>query len=154
LKMRGDSGQTIVEVAVALAVVALLGGALVSIGIASVRSSSDAKMKAEATRMAEEAIEVARHTRDAKTTSTVQELLSIASSTGCARVSADFDLVEWSCDDPEVINGIFTRAITVADDSPEGQSDRVKITVTVTWGQGRPTERVEMTTYLSKWFSG
>jgi hypothetical protein len=141
-----------VEAAVAIAILGVLATALVSIALSSVRSASDAKLKARATRLVEEAIEVARHTRDLGTTSSVQSLLNIASATEEGYACVDYDQMELtSCSGAEEdIEGIFDRFITIQPEPP-GADDQVKVVAVVEWGQARTGQVIEMTTLLSRW---
>lgn len=149
-----ELGQTIVEVAVALAILAIVGGALVAIGLASVRTATEAKLKAEATDLAVEAVEVARHMRDLGSTTSVESLLNIADAGGYAQVSSSSLELE-ACDAcTETIDEVFSRTILVSNASnPLDNRDRVLVVVTVTWGQADINQTVELRTYLSKWFA-
>lgn len=142
--------MTIVEMAVGVGLTVLLGGALASMALLAFRVSNTAKMKAEAARYAEEAIEVARHTRDSTSPSSLEILFSECVGKANCCVSADGLLYSAGCSDPEAL-GVFKRKITVTDDSVNEPNDRVLIKVEVYWAEGGLGKSVSLETYLTAW---
>lgn len=143
-----ESGMTIVEMAVGLALVAILAGSLVSMGILAIRTSNLARMKAKALRYAEEGIEIARKTRDQISPSSLGSLLSACpvDASNCCVV----DGLLFVCLLPEDLEGgIFIRTIDVGEVVGVPAEEKVLVTVEVTWQNGEKS--IDLKTFLTAW---
>ncbi len=148
-KMRSQKGQTIIEVTIALAILVILGGAVVTIGVSSVNTASQSRMQAKATRIAEEALEIARHTRDQELNGSVEGLLAMTGTNACVTSPPDLKLEACAADSPsQTVDDVFTRTIVVKQDADSGGA---LITVTITWGDAGSNKTVELETLLTEW---
>lgn len=139
--------MTIVEMAVGIALTAILGGSLISMGILAVRASNLARMKAKALRYAEEGIEVARRTRDQMSPSSIESLLDACpEGTNCCVVGGVLSSVGCGAAE-ELEGGIFSRTISVE----EIEDRKARVTVEVTWESGQKSVGLE--TFLTAWAS-
>lgn len=123
---RKESGQSLIEVLAALAVVILVVLALVMVVTTSIRNATFAKNQSLATKYAQEAIEKVRAFRDEDPDS----------------------FFAGSCLSPEDLSGFgFDQTI---DCLIEGE-DKVKVTVAVSWTDAKGEHQSALSTYLTKW---
>ena len=124
--MKKASGQSLVEMVVAISVVLIVIVALVAVTTVSVRNASFSRNQALAMRYAQEGIEEARKLRDSQ--------------------KEDVFFVNDSCSITKTI-GIFSfqRTCRLAGDKT------MTVTVVVSWTDAKGTHKSELTTHLSKW---
>ena len=141
MKPKSKSGQSLIEVLTALAVVLLVIIALIRATTSSMKGSDFSKMQVLATRYAQEGIEWIRAERDkdwdninVHTTGAPLCLMSLA----------------WSsdnCDENDYIDGTkFKRQATL---TKEGE--KVKIEVIVGWQDSSGDHQSQLSTYLTNW---
>ena len=151
-KKESESGQSLVEVVVALGVVAALAVALVTTSLVTQRASRTAKNNTQASKLAQERIEEIRALRDRK------GFTELVNNTGAAcrkLVKPSSDPVTWSlsaaspCPEPVVLDQTtFLRELVISDDSPSSPNIRV-VTVTVSWTDPGGQQKVSNVTKLS-----
>ena len=130
--MKKESGQSLIEVLAALAVVTIAILALVSITMISVRNASFAKNQSLATKYAQEAMEEARQLRNDNR----DDFFIIGGTTNTACINL-----------PPLPPSPFslTRTCSLVDGT------KMEIIVTVTWDQAGNTHQVLLKTYLTQW---
>jgi len=127
MSSRREDGQSLVEVAIAMGVAVVIIVALVSLAATSLRGAGSARNRAQAAKLANEGMEMARQVRDS------------------AATWAGFLSYPWAA---ETI-GNFTRVIAVEKDL--GTDDKAKVTVTVSWTDSAGTHPVTLVSYLTNW---
>lgn len=164
-KIQSCRGQSLVETVAALGVSVLIIGALVSLGVAALRSSGAAKNAAEAQTLVNEEMELIRAYRDRAANYDTFET-NIAN---CVNSAADLDVcdilggvgdqscyIDVSTVTPSlspresVVRGgvTFYRCLNYDVSSPSGKARVVAI---VTWEDSRGTHATVAETYLAKW---
>lgn len=120
-----SKGQSIIEVIVALSLVAIVVLALVRVTISSIQNSSFAKNQQIATQYAQEGIENAR------------------------KLKEENEVEFWSKNgsEEEIINK-FTRTVTYT--LIEG-NQKMEVQVLVTWEDTKGTHQSDLSTYLTRW---
>lgn len=120
-----SKGQSIIEVIVALSLVAIVVLALVRVTISSIQNSSFAKDQQIATQYAQEGIENAR------------------------KLKEENEVEFWSKNgsEEEIINK-FTRTVTYT--LIEG-NQKMEVQVLVTWEDTKGTHQSDLSTYLTRW---
>lgn len=124
-----NQGMSLVEMVIALSILAVAGMALVNIGLTTVAVSTSAKLKTRATALATERVEQLRACRDEKN--------QLPTLVGCGLSS------------PETIE-VFTRKTSFLP-SFFGGPDVVDIEVTVLWHERGLSKEVTLKTKLSQW---
>lgn len=136
-KKENSSGQSLLEVVVALGVTTLVLTALVSVVTVAVRNARFAKNQSLATKYAQEGIEAARTIRDRDWSQLANGIHGLF-----------WDGSQWSfsgsSDSP---SSGFTRVVDVS----EPLASQKLVTVTVSWSEGGRTHQSRLTTYLTEW---
>ncbi len=122
-----SKGQSIIEVIVALSLVAIVVLALVRVTISSIQNSSFAKDQQIATQYAQEGIENAR------------------------KLKEENEVEFWSKNgsEEETINK-FTRTVTYTP-APGEEDQKMEVQVVVTWEDTKGTHQSDLSTYLTRW---
>ena len=128
-----ESGQSLLEVVIALAVALLVVIALVRLSVTSIRNATFAKNRALATRFAQEWIEETRQVRDEEG----GEFFDAQSANDCDDIGNDPDG-----------RGIFNRT---RDCTLSGDSQTMTVTVVVFWSDAQGDHSLELTTSLTNW---
>jgi len=125
--LRLNEGQSVIEVVVALSLVAIVILALVRVTISSIQNSSFARDQQTATQYAQEGIENAR------------------------RLKEQNEIEFWgkSGSEEETINK-FERTITYTPVTGE-ENQKMEIQVVVTWENTKGTHQSDLSTYLTRW---
>ncbi len=147
MKLKSESGQSLIEVLTALAVVLLVIVALIRATTISMRSSSFSKAQAQATAYAQEAIEWIRAERDKDWNG----ISSRAGTTFCLNLESLSWLSEGLCpaDDGYTLGGRFKREATLI--SVGGEGNQVEVKVVVSWQDSSGEHQSVLTTYLTNW---
>jgi type II secretory pathway pseudopilin PulG len=141
---KNQSGQSLVEVIVAVGMMALLLVAILALVALSVKNSRLAKTRNQAVALAQEGIELMRTYRDYSWT----ELMSRANGTV-------FDLPDnWiiangltnNCPSDFPINSVFRRCVSL-----NNTTGAINVLLTVAWQEGAKIYQTEQTTQLSLW---
>lgn len=141
-----QSGQSLFEVVVALAISALVVVALVSLVSGSIRNATFSKNKSLASNYAQEAVEWLRGQRDSDVATFVTNSLT---PTWC------FANLDWNspgvCGSNANIPGTpFTRVATF-DVNVEGGKNIVEVSVDVSWTDAQGVHQIKNTTNFSDW---
>jgi len=140
MKIKSASGQGLIEVLTALAVILLVIIALVRATTISMRSSSFSKAQSQATTYAQEAIEWVRAERnkswDNITDHTPADSLCLNN-------------LSWSGGSCEfTLANRFKREISL---TSMGGGNQVEVKVIVSWQEAGGTHQSQITTYLTNW---
>lgn len=148
MKKRNNAGQTIIEIIIATAVVAIVMTALMMGLTYSIKNSSQARYKSLANQLAEEGMEFFR-----------QQRALIGWEEFNATLAANDYCVEE--DVPETLSGLSTASecegITSVGTSFERRAlvtkpgDKVRVELTVSWVDGVDTRQVELTQEFGDW---
>ncbi len=141
------SGQTLLELVIALGVVAVVITALVSAVTASLRYSQVTRYRSRAVKFAQEGVELTRKIRDEQSWSTF-----FAYTGGDGRWCLDANGV-WTDDDgngtcPIASGDEFWRSVHF---SWDGTDETMIVTVRVSWGDRGVPSTIELTTYFTQW---
>jgi len=129
-----DSGQSLIEVIAALAVMVLVILALIIVTTISIRNATFAKNQTLATKFAQEGIEEVRAYRDQNSWD-VFWLTTIGTP-----------------EETTEINDIFTKTIKYENkETSFDANDRAEVTVTVSWTDAQEDHQSVLKTYLSPW---
>lgn len=120
-----NSGQTIVEAVVAMAIITLLVTGLVIGTTVSLKSSSYARLRSKAVKYAQEGMEKVRNDRNTNWST--------------------FQAKEGSAEN-EVIDSLFTRTV-----SYEWNADHMEVTVTVKWQEGDLERSSVLSSFFTNW---
>lgn len=143
---KSTSGQTLVEVIVAIGVVVLLVTGLIVSTSMTLKASQYGKMRSLGTQYAQEAIESTRNLRD----SGWNAFFSLYGGGGVSPISWCLNKAgEWSqmvgvC--LPNIDSFYTRVVTFTWDDP-----RMKVDVAVTWVDGAKTYSSLVSTFFTQW---
>ena len=124
-----EAGQTLIEVVAGIGLLVIVVTALIGLGVIALKTSSSARNRTIAVKLANEGMELVRAARDQNTWT-------------------DFVALSWPDQDITVGSTTFTRKTTVADTSDPGKK---KITVAVEWTESSGTKSVSVTSYLTDW---
>jgi len=141
--MNNTSGQTFVEVIIIVSIVIIIITALVSGTIASLKITGYNALKSQATKYAQDGIELSRKERDASWS--VFYNRSQPPKTWCVdKVGV------WSQQSPCPVNidNTFTRSIQL---SYDGVNQRIEARVIVTWRDGAEIRSSKITTFFTNW---
>jgi type II secretory pathway pseudopilin PulG len=149
-----SSGQSFLEVIIVVAVVILMVSGLVVGTVTSLKTTNFASSKSQATKYAQEGIELARRERDASW----YEFYSQRDKTFCVNQSGTF-LSESLCSSSlnrldGASPGIFTRIVQYTwNGSPgqPGEAPRMEVTVTVSWEDGSGSHKSQLSTFFTQW---
>lgn len=130
-----ESGQSLVEVILAVAVAVIIIVALVGVTVMAIRNADFAKKKALATKYAQEWIEQARQLRDGNPSSFF---------------TAEF-IAATPCERIEDVGSIFSGIRECKDLTDDGGKKTVTIKVTISWTDSRGKHDTILTTKLSNW---
>lgn len=144
-KENHQSGQTLLELVVAIGVVAIVITALVTAVTASLRYSQATQLRSRGVKFAQEGLELTRKLRDINTWNIFQ-----AYSDGNGSWCLD-ELGTWTVDGadgncPLSTGNDFWRRIHFVWNDPV-----MEVTVTVSWGERTTSSTVELNTYFTEW---
>lgn len=139
-KLNFESGQTLIEVVVALMVTVLIIVALLAATTVAVRNSQSAQNQALSTKYAQEGMEYLRALRDKYPGQTNGQFFFVYPGNSCISLSSD---------NP---TPVFTRTFRCENATPvPGPVTKIKATVTVTWTDSKGTHKSEQVSYFTKW---
>ncbi len=138
-----QSGQTLIEVIVAIGVVVLLVMGLIVSTSVTLKASQYGKMRSLGTQYAEEAVEATRNLRDSGW-STFAAYGGVTPISWCLDKAGAWTKMVVVCS-PN-IDSLYTRAVTFTWDDP-----RMKVDVAVTWTDGAKTYTSSLSTYFTQW---
>lgn len=128
--IRGQIGQSLLEMVVAIGVTTLVLTSLVAAVVISIRNAHFARNQSLATKYAQEAIEKIRIRRD---------------------IGGWSSFSEGVCENPPNLNPLpypFSRIINC---TPEGGGERMKVEVNISWSEGGRRHQTQLVSYLTKW---
>jgi len=131
--LSNNSGQTIIEILIAIGVGALVLTAISASAVITISNAQYAQRKTEALKYLQQGVENVRIDRDTNTW-------------------IDFISLSWPPETKTSANQTFTITTSVEDDpeDPENENKR-QVTVTVSWDDARGTHEVSSVTKLSQW---
>lgn len=131
VNFKSQKGQTLVEVLAGLGLILIVVTALIGMGVIALKTSSSARNRTIAVKLANEGMEMARAVRD-------QQGFDLLVSIPAQGVDVDGD----GTDD-------FTRETVVSVDPLD--SGKKLVVVTVSWAESSGTKSVSVTSYLTDW---
>ncbi|MBI5019118.1 prepilin-type N-terminal cleavage/methylation domain-containing protein [Candidatus Gottesmanbacteria bacterium] len=141
---RYERGQTLLEIVVALGVIAVVLTGLVTAVTASLRYSQVSKYRSQGVKFAQEGVELARKLRD---TSPWADFSAYSSGTGAWCLN---EAGSWSVSDgsgcPIAVGSTFWRTVTFV-----LSGSVMDVTSEVSWGDRSTGSTVTLRTYLSDW---
>ena len=156
LRLTVNSGQSLIEVVIGMAIATLLTVALVSVTIYTQKLSLSAKNNTQATKLVQQSIEEVRAIRDRRG-------FDVLTSGTCFKISKPTsDPSTWMLSSaapcPEIANPShlagdpdFSRKIEILSGA---NLERKQVVVTVTWTESSGTQTVTNSTFLSRICSG
>jgi type II secretory pathway pseudopilin PulG len=157
--LNSQSGATLIETVVAIALTSIILTAIMAMVITAVSTSTNSKSRTAATRYAEEGTDTVRTVRDSLNWSDFYQTYIKNQGSTIWYVTCSYSLTTTapvagvcSSDSGLAVYIIpYTRQIKILDDSTSGNKDRAIVDVTVTWNNHGKTENVELVTYLTNW---
>lgn len=143
--MKNEQGQSIIEVVVAIAIVALVLVALVSAVTVAIRNATFSKNKSVATKYVNEGMEAVRSIRDNSWT----DLTDAHGTFNGLQFSAGAWSFSGTQDYPDSPTNQFTRVIEVTCNPPT--NDSCDIDVQVSWTSGGSSYSSSASTTFTKW---
>ena len=143
--MQGERGQTLLELVVAIGVVAVVLTALVAAVTASLRYSQATRLRSRGVKYAQEGLELSRKLRDISTWDVFQAY-GDGSGSWCLDALGVWTVDASSGSCPFSAGDDFWRRVTYVWNDP-----RMEVTVTVTWGERTVSSTVELKTYFTQW---
>ena len=140
-----ESGQTLLELVVAIGVVAIVITALVAAVTASLRYSQATRLRSRGVKYAQEGLELARKLRDISTWDVFQTYANGAGN-WCLDESGVWTIDASGGECPLSASNNFWRAIHFAWTDPT-----MDVTVTVNWGERNVPSTVVLKTYFTHW---
>lgn len=151
--LNSRSGQSLVEMIMAVGLVAIVLVGLISAITFSLTNSQYARNKTLATKFAQEGIEWARNQRDSLNWNVFYAYAAIGVGRTYCLNSLSFTSPGSCAANTVIPNTIFTRQINlVANGIGAGANqDRVAVNIQIIWPQGNRTGTVVLNSFLSKW---
>ena len=159
MQKQNNSGQTLIEIMVAIAIITMVLLAVVSRSVEAVRNANFARNQSLATRFAQEGVEWVRIQRDRLRWGGLEAALSLNPAVYCLPVldqpitglsigtacdiNLDSDNIPGTIFDRQVTINYFTGAV--------GEGDYIEIEVSVSWQDSIGTHESLMETRLSEW---
>jgi len=143
-----QSGQTLVEAIVVIGMVMLLVTGLISGTTASLKSSQSGKARSDATKSAQDGMEIIRLIRDNNWTTVTSHANGL---TYC--LESDGTIIGGSCDgNIKTVDTKLTRTVvfTWLPDNINPNTT-IDVHVTVSYQEGESTKTVSLDTYLTQW---
>ncbi|HSX19240.1 MAG TPA: hypothetical protein VLE91_03850 [Candidatus Saccharimonadales bacterium] len=148
------SGQSLVEVIVAVGVVAALAVALVTTSLVTQKASRGSENSTQATKLVQENIEQIRAFRDRKGFSALANGSCWVLDTTSGSDPANWSLSAANCPRAVVLNQVtFNRSLVVGNNGVNDRAKSALVTVTVTWTDSGGTQSVSNNTVLSNCIS-
>ena len=145
--MKRHSGQSFIEVIVALGMMSLLLVALLALMSLSVRNSRQAQTQTRALALAQTGVELMRAYRDYSWTLLEQEINNI-NAYNLPENWVVADGLSAFCDtDNYTISSIFSRCVKISLE----EIDLIQVVATVYWQEGGQQHSVQQLSRLSKW---
>ncbi|MBI5620308.1 hypothetical protein HY949_00840 [Candidatus Gottesmanbacteria bacterium] len=141
--MKGQSGQTLAEVVVAIGVVVLLVTGLIFGTSVTLKASQYGKARSQAVQYAQEGVEITRALRDSGWTGFLA-YGGVTPLSWCLDKSGVWTAMSGSC--TPNIDAFYTRQVTFTWADPNMKAD-----VTVSWQDGNKSYSVPITTYFTQW---
>jgi len=137
-------GQSFVELIIIVAVVILLVTGLIVGTVSSLKTTNFASSKSQATKYAQEGIELARRERD---TGWYAFYANRSNKTFCVNKTGAY-IQGNMCAGSNLIDATFSRIVSYIWNSAQ---NRMEVTVTVSWPDGGGTHKSQVSTYFTQW---
>lgn len=140
-----QSGQTLIEIVIAIGAVALVVTALVSAVSASLRFSESSRMRSRAVKLAQESMEITRALRD---TTSWTSFSAYASGNGnwCLDSTNTWSAADASGTCPISSGNPIWRSVHFTWNDPV-----MEVTTNVSWGEHQSVSTVTLKTYFTQW---
>lgn len=146
MRKNSESGQSLVEVLIGLSMAIIIVGALINMVVSSLRNSQFAKTSAQATKYAQEGIEILRTDRD-RSSDWGTFVSARTVSLWCIPSANNWILGQCSSSNPshKISGTSFIRDVLVE----VNDASSVMVTVTVNWTDQTGVHKSELSTLLS-----
>ena len=140
-----SSGQTLLELVIAIGVVAVIVTGLMVAATASLRYSQDSRMRSSGVKLAQEGIELSRQLRDSVSWTVFSDYSGSGTKVWCLDSTGTFIPQDGVC--PVIgSNSPYTRSVTFTWNDPI-----MTIVSLVTWQVGSIQASTQLQTYLTQW---
>lgn len=150
ISLHSDKGQTLLEIVIALGVIALVITGLVVAATSSLRFSQDGRLRSAGVRYAQEGIEKARELRDSGTWDDFLLKAGGSSKSWCLDGNGSWTESTGSCGLIQA-GSPFTREVTFTLDTDSNGNPVVTAVSTVTWPFGSTRATTSLKTYFAQW---
>lgn len=142
----GESGQSLLEIVISIAVVAVIVTALVVAATSSLKAATESSQRSAAVKYAQESIEIVRGIRDSSSWTDFLAYSDPGSNVWC--IDAAGTMTEDSGSGCGVIaaDSPYTRSVTFTWDDP-----LMNVESAVSWKSGSQTLSTVLTTYFTQW---
>lgn len=141
-----ESGQTLLELIIAIGIVAIIITALVVAATASLRYGQESRLRSSGLKYAQEAIELARQIRDTTDWNTFLTYSGAGTETWCLDSDNAWTIRSGSACGPIQAGSLFVRSVTFTWNDPI-----MMVTSQVRWTAGGAPLKTELQTYLTQW---
>lgn len=138
-------GQTLLELVVAIGVVAIVITALVAAVTASLRYSQSTRLRSRGVKYAQEGLELSRKLRDTNTWSTFDSYAN-GSGSWCLDENGAWVVDTASGNCPVSVGNNFWRRVHFVRNDPI-----MEVTVSVSWGERNTPSSIELKTHFTQW---
>lgn len=138
-------GQTLLELVIAVGVVAVIVTGLVVAATAALRFGQESRTRTTAVKYAQEAIERARQIRDSQSTDTFLSYSGTGQKSWCLSQDGTWSEMATECP-PIQAQSPYARKVTFTWADPT-----MTVTSNVTWQVGSQISETELSTYLTLW---
>lgn len=142
-KCFGESGQTLLEMVVALAIIILLITGVIVAATNSLKTARYSQAKSLSVHYAQEAMEIMRTIRD-KSWATFSTYGGELPKVWCMDKNGVLSAAAGTC--PFTIDNKYNRTVTAT-----WQDPKMKVETLVTWSEGSQNYQTSLTTYFTQW---
>lgn len=143
---RSSSGQSLLEVVIAIGVIAVLVMGLVVAATSSLRYSQESRLRSSAVKYAQEAIELAREIRDSSTWTVFAQYSGSGTKTWCIDSDGAWTQDSGTGCGPIAPGSQFSRSVMFTWNDP-----LMQVVSTVSWISGGQTLSTELHTNFTQW---
>lgn len=146
--MINERGQALLEAVVAVGLVIILTTGLIAGTSFALRGGQESKTRSVAVKYTQEGLELTRALRDAGWNEFEQVYGGPAPSGKTWCLTGNGQWVSGSCEQANLIGGIYRRQIALVWDN---SNERMDTTVVVSWSEGGATRQSQLKTFFTKW---
>lgn len=141
-----QQGQTLLELVIAIGVVAIIITGLVIAATSSLRYGQESRLRSTAVKYAQEGLELARQIRDTQSSDTFLSYSGIGTQVWCLDHAATWTKDTGTGCPPIATGSPFVRSVTFTWNNPI-----MSVTSKVSWSLGDTQTSTQLQTYLTQW---